>query len=254
MAWGTLANAVTTGVAALAYGVAAVAASRRQHRLHVTSAAPLLFFSIAVYLAIAAARQVAAWLSGDAGENAEWVDWDRRLYYVVLVPAAFVIVPHVHLVSSVAWGSRRRSLLIAALFFVVVAVGVVFAYVGGIDGPDRSAYGTDWTMRSGVTKAVLVGAIMLPGLVGSVALTWMARRLGEADRRRVALIGTSCLVYFFIFTLDALGLTGGPLLFARVVTAGTGILAVLAYRRPRGADAYEYVPPKGGPDEWLYQR
>jgi hypothetical protein len=246
MAWGVLANAVTTGLAALAYGAAAVAAQRRQRRLgHSTSAAPLLFLVIAVYLALAAARQAAAWQGADG--------WDRRLYYAVIVPAALVIVPHVHLVTLVKWGQRRRSLLVAAAFLLVVAVGIVFAYTGGIEGPVESEYGTDWTMNSGVTKAVLVGAIMLPGLAGSVALVWMARNLDERDRRRVSYIGLSCLLYFFVFTLDALGLSGLPLLFARLVTAATGIVALLAYR-PVGGEATTFSPPPGRPDEAWYER
>src|SRR5688572_9005343 len=99
VAWGILANAAATGLAAAAYAAAAVAAQLRQRRIgHGTSAAPLLFATIAVYLAVASLRQVAAWRSGS---DAEWVDVDRTLYLVVILPAAFVIVPHVHLVSMV---------------------------------------------------------------------------------------------------------------------------------------------------------
>lgn len=250
MAWGILANAAATGLAALAYGAAAASAQRRQRRLgHATSAAPLLFLTITVYLALAALRQVAAWLSeGDAA----WVAWDRRLYLAVLVPAAFVIVPHVHLVSLVTWGRRRRSLLLAGAFLAVVLVGLAFAYAGGITGPERSAYGTEWTMDSDVTKALLVAAIMLPGLVGSVALVALARRLGPADRRRVAFIGVACLVFFLVFTLDALGLAGLPLLAARLVTAATGLLALLAYRERQGEATF--VPPPERPGEGFYER
>lgn len=245
MAWGILANAAATGLAALAYGAAAVAAHRRQRRLgHATSAAPLLFLVIALYLALAAARQAAAW----QGQ----VEWDRRLYYAVIVPAAFVIVPHVHLVSLVKWGSARRSMVLAGVFFAIVAVGVAFAYIGGIEGPVESPYGTDWTMNSAVTKVVLVGFIMLPGLVGSIALVWMARYLDGDGHRRVSYIGLSCLVYFFVFTLDALGLAGWPLLFARLVTAATGIVALVAYRP--GDETTSFTPAPGGPDDTWYER
>src|SRR5688572_19013276 len=64
--WGIAANAATTGLAAAAYAAAAVAAQRRQRRMgRSTSAAPLLFATIAVYLAVASLRQVAAFLSAD---------------------------------------------------------------------------------------------------------------------------------------------------------------------------------------------
>lgn len=227
MAWGALANAAATGLAAAAYGAAALAAQRRQSRLgRSTSAAPLLFATITVYLAVAALRQFAAWMSAaDPG----WVDVDRGLYLLVIVPAAIVIVPHVHLVSLVRWGEPRRSAAIAAAFLATVLVGLAFAYAGGIEGPVVSEYGTDWTMRSAVTKALLVAAIMLPGLAGSLGLVVMARHLEAEGRRRVQSIGWSCFVYFAVFTLDAFGLAGLPLLAARLATAGTGILAWSAY-------------------------
>jgi hypothetical protein len=251
VAWGILANALATGLAAVAYGAAAFAAQRRQARLgRGTGSAPALFDIIAVYLAIAALRQVAAWLSQ---KDPALVEADRILYLVVLVPAAVVIVPHVHLVSLVVWGRRPLARTLALAFLAVVAVGLAFAYAGGIDGPTTSAYGTDWSMRSVVTQVILVAAIMLPGLVGSAALVVLARRMQDADdRRRVRLIGWSCLVYFAVFTADAFGLAGIPLLAARLATAGTGLLAWLAYR-PGGKDLV-YEPPREDPKDALWGR
>lgn len=250
MPWGILANAAATGIAALAYGAAAVAARRRQRRVGAASAVPLLFATIALYLAIAALRQGAAWLS--AGD-ADWVAVDRGLYLAVIVPAAFVIVPHVHVVSLVRWGRPDRSRAIAATFLAIVAVGLAFAYIGGLDGPVTSGFGTDWTLRSPVTKALLVVAIMLPGLLGSGAMVWMGRRLDEEGRRRVQYIGWSCLAYFLVFTLDAFGLAGVPLLAARLATAGTGLLAWMAYQGG-GPRETEYQPPLTPDDQRMYSR
>jgi hypothetical protein len=248
--WGILANATATGLAALAYAAAAVAALRRQRHVGAVSAVPVLFATIATYLVIASLRQGAAWLSvGDPG----WVAVDRGLYLAVIVPAAFVIVPHVHVVSLVAWGRPARSNAIAAAFLAVVAVGLTFAYLGGLDGPTESDFGTDWTMRSPVTKVLLVVAIMLPGLAGSAALVWLGRRLEGDGRRRVRYIGWSCLGYFVVFTLDAFGLAGLPLLAARLATAGTGMLAWLAYRGS-GARESRYEPPLTPDDQMLYGR
>jgi hypothetical protein len=247
--WGILANAAATGIAAVAYAGAALAAQQRRRRVGQATAVPALFATIAAYLAIAALRQVAAWLSA---EDASWVAVDRALYLAVIVPAAFVIVPHVHVVSLVRWGRPRRSRVLAVAFFAVVVVGLVFAYLGGLDGPIRSDYGTDWSMRSPVTKVLLVLAIMLPGLVGSAGLVLMARRLDGESRRRVRLIGWSCLAYFAVFTLDAFGLAGIPLLAARLTTAGTGVLAWMAYR-PLGPHESTYVPPPTAEDEMMYR-
>jgi hypothetical protein len=242
VAWGALANAAATGLAAAAYGAAALAAQRRQTRLRrATSAAPLLFATITVYLAVAALRQGAAWMSG---QDPSWVAVDRFLFLVVIVPAAVVIVPHVHLVTLVRWGRPRLSAAAAAAFLAIVLVGLGFAYAGGIEGPITSEFGTDWTMRSAVTKAVLLAGIMLPGLVGSGLLVAMAQHLEGDGRRRVRSIGWSCLVYFLVFTLDAFGLAGLPFLAARLATAATGIVAWRAYQ-PQGA-AYSPPPGDGG--------
>jgi hypothetical protein len=250
VAWGILANAAATGLAAAAYGAAAFAAMRRQRHVGAASAVPVLFATIAAYLVIAALRQVAAWMSvADDG----WVAVDRALYLTVIVPAAFVIVPHVHVVSLVAWGRPDRSKALAAGFLVIVAVGLAFAYVGGLDGPTESDFGTDWSMRSAVTKVLLLVAIMLPGIAGSAALVWLARRLEGDGRRRVRLIGWSCLGYFVVFTLDAFGLAGVELLAARLGTAGTGFLAWWAYRGS-GARESRYEPPLTPDDQMLYGR
>jgi hypothetical protein len=194
-------------------------------------------------------RQTAAWATEF---NAGWQDVDRALYLTVIVPAAFVIVPHVHVVSLVAWGRPRRAMGIALAFTAVVLVGLAFAYVGGISGPQVSDYGTDWTLDSDVTKLVLLLCIMLPGLVGSAGLLAMAGRLDAKGKRRVTLVGWAMLVYFAVFTLDAFGLTGLSLLGARLATAGTGVLAWLAYRSPRHPQGYS--PPSERPDEMMYER
>lgn len=244
---GIVANAATTALAAAAYGAAAVAALRRQRQLGLpASAAPVLFGAIAAYLALAALRQVAAAL---ATRDASWTDVDRGIYLAVIVPAALVIVPHVYLVSLVRWGSPRRSRILAAAFFAVVLVGLAFAYLGGVEGPVESDYGTDWTLQSPVTKVLLLVAIMLPGLLGSGALVWMARGSDSVGRRRVGLIGWAGLVYFGVFTLDAFGLSGLALLAARLATAGTGIAVWIAYR-PREKT---YSPPPEAPDDAVYE-
>jgi hypothetical protein len=249
VAWGILANAVTTAIAASAYGTAAVAARRRQRRLGAASALPLLFSVVALYLLVASLRQFAAWQSTD---HPSWVDVDRALYYVVVVPAALAIVPHMQVVSLVAWGKPRLAALVALVFLAVAATGIAFVYVEGIHGPETSEYGTDWTINSPVTKLVLLGGIMLPGLVGSAALITMAGGLDAAGKRRVSLVGWSMAAYFAVFTLDAFGLTGLSLLGARLATAGTGALAWWAYREP-SAKGQVYAPPLE-PDQMMYER
>lgn len=249
MVWGIWANAVTTGLAAIAYSAAAGSSYARQRRRALPlGAAPLLFATIALYLALAAARQVAAALSVN---DPSYVDVDRGIYYAVVIPAALVIVPHMHLVSFVHWGDVRRSRLVAAMFLAVVAIGIAFGYLGGVEGPVASDFGTDWSLRSPVTKVLLVAAIMLPGIAGSGLLLVTARRLGERDRRRVARTGWATLAYFLVFTLDAFGLSGIPLLLARLLTAATGVLAWSAYREPPG---FVYVPPPSKPGDRIYEQ
>lgn len=206
----------------------------------------MLFGTIALYLGIAALRQVAALYSES---NPAFVDVDLALYYVVIVPAAFVIVPHVYLVTNAWSGNQRRSFAAATVFLAVVAVGLVFAYVGGVDGPVRSEFGTDWSLRSRVTQVLLVVAIMVPGIAGSATLVTLSRRLGKDDRRRIRLIGWSCLAYFVVFTLDAFGLAGIALLAARLATAGTGLLARAAYR----SKSIEHAPAPFKPGEGPFE-
>lgn len=248
MALGALANVGITGVAAACYAAAAVAAQARRRRVAgAEGAGPFLFGTIAVYLGLAALRQVAAFYSVT---EPDFEDVDRGLYYLVIVPAALVIVPHVYLVSSLLWHRPGLSQKLAAGFLLVVLVGLIFGYIGGVDGPFRSDYGTDWSLRSPVTKILLVVAIMLPGLLGAAALIWVARGFGEADQRRFRLVGISALAYFLVFTLDAFGLAGIPLLSARLAMAGTGLLAWWAYRR---VDVV-HIPEPFRPDEAPYQR
>ena len=244
MAWGILANAGVTALAAAAYLLAAGSAQRRQRRLgHATSAAPLFLAMVALFLTLAALRQLAAFA---ATRDLGFAEWDRRIYLFLLAPAGLAIAPHVYMVTQVHSGSRAKAQAVAAFFALVVLVGLWFCYTGGVTRDADDEYGTEWTLDSRVAGVLILLAILLPGLAGSGWLLHLSRKLAGFERRRVALIGWSSLVYFAIFTIDALGLSGPSLLAARIVTAGTGVLAWWAYQEPK---VHTYAPPPEKPGE-----
>ena len=244
--WGIAANVVATGAAAIAYGFAARAAQRRQRGLGRRLGPAAVFFAvIAVFLALAAARQLAA-----AGG---WPQLDLAIYLANVPMAAFVIVPHSYLVAVVRTGSDRVAGRVAFGFLLVVTVGIGFALLGGVTEEPRTDFGTDWSLDSPVARILIVAAILLPGLVGSAWLLALARRLPEAERRRIRLVGAAALGYFVLFTIDAYGLSGPAFLAARVLTAGTGVLAYLAYRRPP-AELASYSPPPEEPGQNPFSR
>lgn len=239
VAWGVYANVAVTAAASAAYALATAAALRRQGTLgKAAGPAPWFFGLIAAFLLLAALRQVAA----AAGSEI----WDLRVYFVNIPVAASAIVPHAYLVTLVRTGSARRAGLVAAGFAAVVLVGVVFSFLGGVTQEPRTGYGTDWSLDSAVARVLIVLAILLPGLAGSGWLVHLSRRLHDGERRRIALIGWSALAYFALFTLDAYGLSGPLFLTARVLTAGTGLLAWWAYREPV---VHTYTPPPDKPGE-----
>lgn len=239
MAWGVAANVVATGLAATAYTFAARAAQRRQHDLgRGTGPAAFFFAAIAVFLFLAASRQVAA-ASGAR-------ELDVAIYIANVPMAAFAIVPHSYLVAFVRTGSDGTARRVAWLFLLVVTVGIAFAVLGGVTEEPRTDYGTDWALQSAVARILIVAAILLPGLVGSGWLIAMSRRLAPGERRRIRLVGAAALGYFVLFTIDAYGLSGPAFLAARVLTAGTGLVAWGAYRGPRKEHAYAPPPDEPG--------
>ena len=244
MAWGVVANIAVTTLAAWSYAMAAAAARRRRHRLgKATGPATVYFGVVSVFLLLAALRQLAGMLGQDGRIDEEW---DLRIYYANIPLAAAAIVPHAYLVALIRTGSSRRASIVAAVFLAIVGVGVVFSYLGGVTEEPRTGYGTDWSLGSVVARVLIVVAILLPGLIGSGWLIRLSRRLVDSERRRIRLIGWSALAYFAIFTLDAYGLSGPMLLAARVLTAGTGLLAWWAYQEP---EVHTYTPPPDKPGE-----
>lgn len=240
MAWGVYANIALTVLASAAYAAAAVAAQRRQGRLgRKWGPAPGFLGTIAAFLLVAAARQVAGLASPV---------WDLRIFLVNVPLAAAVIVPHAYLVTLVRTGSDRRAAHVAMVFGALVAVGVVAAWLGGTTEEPDTAYGTDWALQSALARVLIIVAILLPGLVGSAWLIGMARRLPGRERRRVRLLGWAALGYFVAFTIDAFGVSGPLFLTLRAITAGTGVLAWWAYQDEPPV-MHTYTPPPDKPGE-----
>ncbi len=246
VAWGIVANIAATALAAAAFTFAARAAQRRQRDLGRGLGPAALFFAvIAVFLQLAAWRQVAAGFGA--------VRLDVAIYLANIPLAALVIVPHSYLVAFARTGSDRRARQVAWAFLLVVAVGIGFAIAGGVTAEPRTDYGTDWSLGSAVARILIVVAILLPGLAGSAWLVRLSRRLQDPERRRIRLVGYAALGYFILFTIDAYGLSGPAFLAARVLTAGTGLLAWWAYReQPR--TGHSYSPPPGDPGDHAWSK
>ena len=217
---GILLNAAATAVAAACFAAVGASMARRKTREGQSLAGPLFFGTTALFLSLAALRQVAAY-AGD-------VALDRLLFQVLLVPAGLAIVPLVHLATQLLTGRRRAADAVALLFAGAALVGLASAYLEGFGGPRASPWGTEWTIHSTLAKALLVLILTIPGIaVGGLLLHTGRRTPGEAGRR-ARLLGVSCAVYYLVFTVDALGLDGVPLLLARLATAATAVLAYMA--------------------------
>ena len=226
---GTLVTVAATLAASGAF--AWTAWSARHHRGEARRAVASFFAIAAVFLALAGARQVFAYLSrGDAA----WVAWDRGTFYVLIVPAAFNVLPLVYL-GAAAWGWPVRLRRVRLAFFSLAAmVGLALVYLDGLEGPKRSDWGTEWAIVSPVSGALILLVLTLPAVAFAVLLLWKARRLEGFDRKRLARVGIACLVYYIVFTLDAFAAPGPALLVERLVTAAAGAVAASAYRIPRG--------------------
>lgn len=217
---GILLNAAATGVAALCFAAVGVSMARRKTREGQSLAGPLFFGTTALFLALAALRQVAAY----AGEAA----LDLLLFQILLVPAGLAIVPLVHLATQLLTGRRRAADAVALLFAGAALAGLASAYLEGFGGPRASPWGTEWIIHSALTKALLVLIFAVPGVAIGALLVYTGRRTGGETGRRARLLGVSCGVYYLVFTFDAFGLDGVPLLLARLATAATAVLAYAA--------------------------
>lgn len=217
---GILLNAAATAVSAAGFAAVGVSMARRKTRDGHSLAGPLFFGTTALFLALAAARQVAAYAGNEP--------LDMLLFQVLLVPAGLAIVPLVHLAAQLLWGRRPVADAVALLFAGAALVGLASAYLEGFSGPIVSPWGTEWTIHSRLAKVLLILILTLPGIaIGGLLLYTGRKTEGEAGRR-ARLLGVSCAVYYLVFTFDAFGLDGVPLLLARLATAATAVMAYAA--------------------------
>lgn len=220
---GALVNAGVSLVASACYGFVSVRLLRRRQAF----STPLFMGIVAVFLFLASIRQVAAGFQN--------VALDRTIFLVNLFPAAYSIVPLMFVVGRIRSEQVAVARWLTFAFLVATTVGLVFAYLGGITGPTTSDWGTDWTVNSLVTRVTILLAILVPGVVAAAYLIRVGRRVRGATGRRATLLGWSCGVFYIVFTADAFGLSGIPLVTARLLTAFAAILAYLAYARdPEG--------------------
>lgn len=232
---GILLNAAATGIAAACFAAVGLSMARRKTREGHSLAGPLFFGTTGLFLALAALRQVAAY----AGDER----LDLLLFQALLLPAGLAIVPLVHLATQLLSGRRRVADAVALLFAGAALVGLGSAYLEGFSGPILSPWGTEWTIHSTLAKALLVLIMTLPGIGIGGLLLYTGRRTGGEAGRRARLLGVSCAVYYVVFTIDAFGLDGVPLLLARLVTAATAVLAYVA----NFPGAFRREAPSGSP-------
>ena len=198
--------------------------------------------TVAVFLIVGAMRQVAA-LAGSAAA-------DKALFYLLLVPAAVPILFLVAMAGRAITG-HPTPVLVAA-WTAAVCIGLWHAYWLGLDGPFASTWGTEWRIRSGVTRAILIGFVTLPGIGIGAFTWWRSRPLAGADGRRLRWVGASIAIYYVAFTIDALAPRGPSLVLTRLVTALVALAVVRAYldgaRSPsQGEEQPARMPP--GPHE-----
>lgn len=241
---GIVINAVVTAFAAACYLYAGVAVHRRNSRHSRRIGASAAFFLVAgAYLALAALRQAAAY----AGTlDPAYARLDYLVYHVVAVPAAFAIVPLAYLTAYAVWGRARLAVGVAAFFAFAASVGLGFVYAEGITGPEMGYWGSDWSINSTTAKIMIVLFTTLPAVFASIVLVYSGSKMEGPAGKRLRLVGTSFLIYYVAFTVDAYGLEGLPFIGVRLVTAGAAILGYVAYARVPDAPAFKPIAG-GGP-------
>lgn len=221
---GAFVNAAVTAFAAGCYAFVGFRLARR----HQSKATQLFMGLVALYLFLAALRQVAAGL-----EN---VSADRAIFVALLIPAGFSIVPLMVVVAKIRSEKPALERITMLGFVSAITIGLVFAFLDGITGPTTSDWGTDWRINSPVARALIFLIMLVPGLVASMYLVRVGRSLGSAVGRRATLVGWSCGVFYVVFTADAVGLSGLALVLARLLTALAAMLAYVAYARQEPAE------------------
>lgn len=231
---GTIANALVTALAAGAFLF--VAREVRRRRLPVDRralASVLLFGIIAAHLALAALRQVVAYIGAQGGPDL--VALEAGIFYVTVLPAAFVVVPLGYMAGYALTGKEESARAAAAFFVLVITFGYGLVVLDGITGPARGYWGSEFVINSLVARGMILAFLTIPAFVAATILIRAGRGEG-ASARRARIIGIACLVYYTAFTLDALGVEAAWLLPERIAMAGA---AFLGYRAYFGAGAPE---------------
>ena len=212
-AWFTTA---ITLLAAMAFAWASAATwSRRAREMS------LFYGGVSVFLFTGGMRQVAGLAGADVA--------DKALFQALLVPAAIPIIFLVAMAGRARTGRHHAPTI--ALWCAAIAIGLWHAYWQGLEGPFRSSWGTEYRLRSEVTRWILILFVTLPGLVIG-AWTWNAgRRLTDGHGSRLRWVGISVFVYYGAFTIDALAPRGVSLLLTRLATLIVGLAVAWAYDR-----------------------
>lgn len=231
---GALATAGASYVACLAFALAAYGThpSRTGRRTH----AVCLFFAVtAMFWVLSATRQVFAYLA--ANGDPVWSMADKVFFLVLIVPAGASVLPLIHVATTLLWDDRARSAWWVMVFGFLIILGLSATYGGGISGPQTSYWGSEWALESPLAKAFLLGVVTLPALVCSVLILVVGRGLRGPRRRHMRLVGWAFLVYFVVFTTDALAIPGIVLALERLVAAAAALVVFVAYRGERPVPA-----------------
>ena len=231
---GMLANAAVTAFASACFLYVSFVIRRRRVPVEPRAlAAALLFGIIGVHLTLAASRQLVAY---GAGGSPAFARLEAPIFYATVLPAALAIVPLSYIAAWALSGREAAARATAGAFIGVIAVGIALVFQGGIEGPDRSYWASEWTIRSLAARVMILVFITLPAF-GAGAILLRAGRTGGEAGRRARLVGWACLIYYAAFTFDALGEPGIWLLAERIAMAVAAIIGFRAYFPRRGSSA-----------------
>lgn len=194
-----------------------------------TGEARALFFAlVGMHLALAGFRQLVAFGALAPTEIAarlpvDAVTLDRTLFLVTTTAGAFTVAPLAFLACETR--APRWSLRVGFLVCALTALGLALFLVSDLRGPIPSRWGSEWETESILVRGILGAAVAIPAFLSVAALFFAP---GGATRT----FAFAALLYYAAIVPDAMGLTGVAFIVARIVAAGSSLVAWEAMRRP----------------------
>jgi hypothetical protein len=219
---GAIVNGLIILVGALACAFVSAKVYREKTEKKEAPVISFFFMFVSIYLGLVGIRQFFAY----AGR----FDIDAMLFFALAPFFSFSAVPLMYMAIYILSGSKKIAVVVSTMVAAAAVVGLAFLYIKGITPIPMTEWGSDYEINSIVTRMLVLFVYLLCGIFSSIVFLWSGRKCDDPHvRYRLIMVGSSCLIFFIVSTVDAFGEEGVAMMGIRAITAVSALIMYMAY-------------------------